>query len=211
MGRIDFNTFGGDLAGLLDMYMPEIMKQLDAMGGMDADMLDGTDGADFATETELAASGSAAVHWDNLTTVPAGLDDGDDDTTYTAGAGLVLDGAELSAVMPGAAWGLHAATTIDSGGDVGWYTSITVGADGLPVISSLDGTIDDLKVAHCSNVSCSSATITTVASDGSVGFSTSITVGADGLPVISYYDDTNDDLRVAHCSNVFCVPYARRR
>jgi hypothetical protein len=36
--------------------------------------------------------------WSGLSGVPAGLDDGDDDTTYTAGAGLTLNGGQFSLV-----------------------------------------------------------------------------------------------------------------
>jgi hypothetical protein len=81
----------------------------------------------------------------------------------------------------------------------------------MPVISYQDFTNFDLKVAHCSDLACSSAAVTTVDSEGHVGSSTSITVGADGLPVISYQDFTNGDLKVVHCGNVFCIPYARPR
>jgi predicted regulator of Ras-like GTPase activity (Roadblock/LC7/MglB family) len=84
-------------------------------------------------------------------------------------------------------------------------TSITVGTDGLPVISYLDNTNDDLKVAHCGNTSCSAGTtLTAVDSADNVGFFSSITLGTDGLPVISYYDNTNGDLKVAHCGNTSC-------
>ncbi|UCH87574.1 MAG: hypothetical protein JSU97_04110 [Dehalococcoidia bacterium] len=102
-------------------------------------------------------------------------------------------------------------TTVDSVDDVGEYTSVTVGADGLPVISYYDNTNDELKVARCSNAACTSSRKTTVDSAGNVGEYTSVTVGVDGLPVISYSDVTNFDLKVAHCSNRFCVPYHRPR
>jgi hypothetical protein len=45
-------------------------------------------------------------------------------------------------------------TTVDSGGSVGVYTSITTGTDGLPVISYYDSTNYDLKVAKCANSFC---------------------------------------------------------
>jgi len=97
-------------------------------------------------------------------------------------------------------------TTLDSTGDIGYDTSVTVGADGLPIISYLDSTNYDLKVAHCGNVTCSSSTTTTV--DGStdnVGLNTSVTVGADGLPIISYLDVTGWNLKVAHCGDAACT------
>jgi len=97
-----------------------------------------------------------------------------------------------------------ARSTLDSLGLVGAYTSATIGADGLPLISYTDSGNGDLKVAHCSNAACSAATLATLASLGNVGYYTSIAVGADGLALISYYDLTNFDLKVAHCSNVAC-------
>jgi hypothetical protein len=98
--------------------------------------------------------------------------------------------------------------TIDTGGiaNVGQYTSITIGTDGLGLISYHDVTNGDLKVAHCSNVACSSATTVTVDATAGfvVGLFTSITIGTDGLGLISYRDDTNGNLRVAHCSDAAC-------
>jgi hypothetical protein len=96
---------------------------------------------------------------------------------------------------------------------VGLYTSITIGSDGLGLISYYEETNDNwgLKVAHCSDIVCSKATTTVVDTDGEVGTHTSITNGTDGQPIISYYDITTQGLKVTHCSNPFCVPYWRRR
>jgi hypothetical protein len=167
-----------------------------ALGGLIAD--------EYATDGELAASGGPAVHWYNLSNVPPDLADGDQDTTYTAGPGLVLDGSELSAVWPGTSWGRHVSTTLDSDGFVGTYTSIAIGNDGLGLISYADDSNGDLKVAHCDDIVCSSATTWTIDSGVSVGDHTSITIGADGLGLISYYDAINADLKVAHCNDLLC-------
>jgi hypothetical protein len=43
---------------------------------------------------------------------------------------------------------------VDTGGEVGAFTSITIGVDGLPVVSYCDDANGDLKVLHCSNVFC---------------------------------------------------------
>ena len=88
---------------------------------------------------------------------------------------------------------------------------MTIGADGLGLISYLDVTNGNLKVAHCSNRACTSATLTTLDSTGEVGQDTSVTIGADGLGLISYYDATNGNLKVAHCSDRSCVPDHRHR
>jgi hypothetical protein len=87
-------------------------------------------------------------------------------------------------------------TIVDSSGDVGYYTSITIGTDGLGLISYWDAVNGDLKVLHCDNVACTSGTPITVDNNaGNVGLYTSITIGADGLGLISYYDFTHSDLK----------------
>jgi len=105
------------------------------------------------------------------------------------------------------ALGTDAITSVDTGGGVGADTSITIGADGLPIISYRDGTNQSLKVFHCANVTCTTGTATTVDTGGSnaVGFTTSIAIGADGLAIISYFDLTGQKLKVVHCANTTCT------
>jgi hypothetical protein len=47
-------------------------------------------------------------------------------------------------------------TTIDSGGDVGLFSSTAIGSDGFPIISYYDLTNGNLKVAKCLNADCTS-------------------------------------------------------
>ncbi len=98
--------------------------------------------------------------------------------------------------------------TLDATGDVGRFTSITIGADGFPVIAYYDYTNEDLKVAKCGDASCSpgSVTLRTLDSTGNVGYDASITIGADGFPIISYRDLTNQNLKVAKCGDASCSP-----
>lgn len=100
------------------------------------------------------------------------------------------------------AFGLAAVDTSGNVGDAA--TSITVGADGLGLISYYDGTGGNLDVAHCSNAACTAATITSVDSGGDVGRSSSVAMGADGLGLVSYLDGTNGHLKVAHCTDLAC-------
>lgn len=95
-------------------------------------------------------------------------------------------------------------TAIDTASVVGGSTSIAIGVDGLGIVSYQDITNGRLKVAHCSNPACTSATSTTIDSSPGVGAHSSIAIGTDGLALISYADITNGDLRVAHCNDVPC-------
>jgi hypothetical protein len=102
-------------------------------------------------------------------------------------------------------------STIDSVGLVGWYTSITIGTNGNPIISYWDQTNQDLKVAACKNPTCIGATEadrstnSTIDSNGSVGAHTSTAIGTNGNPIISYWDQTNLNLKVAACNNPTCT------
>jgi hypothetical protein len=97
-------------------------------------------------------------------------------------------------------------TLLDAGTGIrpGRYTSITIGNDGLGLISYYEPSNGDLKVAHCSNTACTAATLSVLDTAGDVGQFTSITIGSDGLGLISYYDVTNQNLKVAHCANAAC-------
>ena len=115
-----------------------------------------------------------------------------------------LDGSSLTGVQAATASTLarpgFSRSTLDGlTSDVGEYSSIAIGADGLGLISYWDVGRNDLKVAHCSDPSCASATTTTLGS----GRWTSITIGADGLGLIAYQHLTGG-LKVAHCTTVIC-------
>ncbi len=97
-------------------------------------------------------------------------------------------------------------TTVDSTNDAGYYPSIVVPADGLPVISYEEGSAFDIKVVKCGNASCSSGnTISTIDSSNNVAGRTSIAIGNDGYPVITYNDNSTSSLMVAKCSSATCA------
>ena len=100
----------------------------------------------------------------------------------------------------------NSATTVDSASGVGMYTSIAIGADGMPAIAYYDSTNGALKFARCADKDCAGGNaITTVDSTGTVGKFASLAIGADGLPVMSYYDVKNSTLKVAKCGNAACT------
>ncbi|MDQ1651003.1 MAG: hypothetical protein QOI35_203 [Cryptosporangiaceae bacterium] len=96
-------------------------------------------------------------------------------------------------------------STVDAG-LVGDSPSITIGLDGLPVISYGGWPPEsNLKVAHCRNLLCTSATTTIADNRTDTGLYSTIALGGDGLPVISYYDLANADVDIAHCADITCA------
>ncbi len=225
---------GGRLAGTYSqaLSLTNPSNQLTGNGagltGVDADTLDGTDGAAYATdaeaaamvavhaasgdhdgryftETELATSGTAdAVHWDNLGAVPPGFADGiDDGTTYSVGPGLIVDGDEIR--IDPAAFSTQLFILEEYPGGHGPHSSIAIGSDGFGLISYYNDYYLSLNVAHCIDVVCSDADVTTVDSYGFPGVNSAIAIGADGLGLISYYENLWHDLKVAHCNDIACT------
>jgi len=106
-------------------------------------------------------------------------------------------------------------TDIDTTGDVGRFSSIKIGGDGLPLISYVYDRspspvqfTQDLKVAHCENVACTASTVSTIDAAARVDDLTSLTVGGDGLGLISYQDtssSTSTRMKVAHCTSAACT------
>jgi len=94
---------------------------------------------------------------------------------------------------------------------VGIENSIAVAPDGFPVISYIDFNNRDLKVAKCTNASCTAFSITIVdATAISRPLETSIAIGKDGFPIISYghQDPTvGQGMRVAKCLDASCSTF----
>jgi hypothetical protein len=135
----------------------------------------------------LYAVEAGGVDWMNVTNRPAGLDDGDDDTTYSPGFGLDLEGTTFNVMTDT----LQARITGDC--EVG-STIRVVNPDGSVTCES-----HDTKPLF---------SVTPLEDNCNHGDSTSVAIGADGLPIISYgwqNPTYSYNLKVAHCNNSACT------
>jgi hypothetical protein len=101
-------------------------------------------------------------------------------------------------------------TLVYSGGahDVGYYTSITIGTDGFPIIAFHNGTEQSLMVTHCNDIACVGGDETTTTarnSAGSDGNFTAIQIGVDGRPIIAHFDLNTGNVVVTRCDDIACA------
>lgn len=94
-------------------------------------------------------------------------------------------------------------TTLDAAGDVGWNTSIAIGADGVPIIAHRDVSNPGVRLTHCGNPACTSASSTPIGTF-SANSQTAIAIGTDGRALVAYAENTTGDLGISHCSDVLC-------
>ena len=112
-------------------------------------------------------------------------------------------GAKGDPGVPAPSFGreIVATTTVDSSGDVGQYSSVTIGADGLPIVSYADASAG-LKFARCSDPACTTSTNRIV--EGGAGQFSSMVVASDGLPVIASYVPAANNYAVLRCADRLC-------
>ena len=139
---------------------------------------------------------TASATWASCTSITIGADGFGLISYYDTNSALKVACNDTRCTAP-------TTTTLDDVGVV-TDTSITIGGiDDLGLISYYDAVHALLKVAHCTNPACTSATITTL-DTSSEGYYASITTGADGLGLIGYQDLTAKALGMAHCDNPAC-------
>ncbi|MEZ5287764.1 MAG: hypothetical protein R2712_23770 [Vicinamibacterales bacterium] len=103
----------------------------------------------------------------------------------------------------------NVSTTVDDPPTgAGFYPSLAIGADGLPVISHglAPGGSRSLRVTKCGNPACTAGNVST-SLDGVVSDQvryTSIAIGRDMLPVISYQNWAGGGLGVIKCGTQTC-------
>ncbi|MCJ7659928.1 MAG: hypothetical protein MUO67_12340 [Anaerolineales bacterium] len=150
----------------------------------------------FATVADTLDGNSASAFQLRVTgTCPAGF----------AVQEINTDGSvvcELVAARPG----YKVTTYSDITSAIGEGSAITIGVDGLGLVSYIKGNPDyDLMVGHCHDIACTSMTASPIVTNNAVGYFSSITIGIDGFGLIAHKDTTNGDLLISHCLDIPCT------
>jgi len=101
--------------------------------------------------------------------------------------------------------------TVDGTGaeNVGGETSVTIGADGFPVVAYEDVATGHLLMVDCNDIACDGGneTITTLDSTINDVYDTSIITGFDGDPIVAYAADVALDgkIRIVDCDDRSCA------
>ncbi len=154
-----------------------------AGSGLDADLLDGQEGAYYR-------------NWSNLTGVPSGLDDGDDVVTYTAGAGLGLTGAEFSVDFAGSGSADTSARS-NHDHDARYYTEGELQGDGLANVHWNNLTDVPAGLADGDDDTTYSETVAYVSQ---AGFVTETTVTAIVSNTVNEYFTSTVDVTVTYAT-----------
>ncbi len=95
-------------------------------------------------------------------------------------------------------------STLDDGSfsPMGGAISIGIGSDGLGLISYF-GYSDGLKIAHCNDVACTSASFASVAA-ASLANGVDAVIGADGRALLVFMDMSANRTYAVHCNDVAC-------
>ena len=193
--------------------------------GYDASLAIGADGLPIISHQDATAAALRVTHCGNIACTAGNSSTTVDDQTNSVGSytsiAIGADGLPVISHLYNTSSALrvthcgnvtctagNTSTTVDDPvNDVGYYTSLAIGADGLPVVSHVDFTANALRVTHCGNAACTAGNVSTTVDDptNAVGFYNAIAIGADGLPVISHLDNTAHALRVTHCGNAACI------
>lgn len=101
-------------------------------------------------------------------------------------------------------WATESLTTVDE--PQAAHGAMTIGANGLPIISYYEIVNDDLELYYCTNPSCSSGFVRGLdTSADDVGDGSSIAIADDDRPVVAFYDKTHGWLNVRKCGDSSCT------
>jgi len=183
------------------------------------------------TGSSQVAAGDHGHPWGDLSDVPAGLDDGDDDTTYSAGTGLGLSSGTFAVETP------YRLPQTCSNGQIAEWVDPTMADPGYwrCTDDDVDDTVDWSEISGLVGTGSNEVAAgdhshswgdiqnipadiadgddylhhTDVAATGAnSNAATVITIGSDGLPLVVYKEDGgwgNGSINVLHCDTNDCA------
>jgi hypothetical protein len=110
--------------------------------------------------------------------------------------------------IPCTAAGVNSFGAANPANQVGRHLSLTIGADGMPIISFINVDQFAVSVTRCNNVFCSSTSAAASAEALDLAQNTSdtaIAIGRDGLPLVAYRNQQTFALMLLRCSKVECT------
>jgi len=188
----------------------------------------GTDGLAIIADEDNTARALRITHCNNVTCTTASSSTVDDPADLVGGTPAITIGtdglpivahrnATASALRISHCVDVACTTAVSTNVDnppstpVGGQPSIRVGIDGMVVVAHSNGSTLSVRLTHCSDVACTSATsIDAYDVADQVATDPTMTIGVDGMPIFAVHDANTHDQIVVHCSNVFCIPYYRR-
>lgn len=96
-------------------------------------------------------------------------------------------------------------TTVANDAEVSGDIGLTIGSDGLPLITYFRGApANDLVAVHCKTSQCKASDSTALVTAGDVGKRSSVAIDPFGLPIIAFSNETTGGVHVARCADVAC-------
>lgn len=195
---------------------------IDPRGGWDISLAIGADGRGLISYTgdghQLLIAHCADVACTRAATHSLGDAAFPSDTSLAIGAdGLGLlsyrhstSGSLRVAHCEDAACTRASLTEVEAGGFKETTNSLVIGADGLGLIAYAAASSDgsrQLRIAHCSDAPCGSASLRTLAEGYGIRFAPAAVIRTDGLALVPFTQSKEGLLRVAHCLDVECARF----
>ena len=127
---------------------------------------------------------------------------------YFASPVSVVGGLALDATLHTGYWNTYVPQSSESSSipyATGRYMSMSVGSDGLPMLSFYNA-VGGFQFLKCTSPNCSTGVVNFIASGSVIGADNSVINGPDGFPILAF--NTTTGAKVAKCNDLFCNSFS---